>query len=320
MWKKIVNLKEIYLFGVGFLVIVGLSFGLFSYHQFQVKANSINSTDNNVIADKGSNITDKNTVLKTQKQTSSSTSTSSQQTAESVPTIANSVSQSISDPQKVTEVPILYYHSIMVEPGNELRMPPEQFNEQMMYLSSQGYNVLTPNDLYNDLYGNGTIPNKPILITFDDGYEDNYTNALPILKKYNFTATVFMVSSFVNGNGFLSADQLKELQSAGWTIGGHTVNHTDLSKVDTNTVKAELDNSKKTLENMLGTKVNYFCYPFGGYSFSVVSQVKQSGYLMAFTTKSGWVSKSSNPYLLNRVYCYANMGMKEFIRRITNLY
>lgn len=233
-------------------------------------------------------------------------------------TKTTSTSQPISAPQKVTKIPILYYHSIMVEPGNELRMPPEQFNEQMAYLSTHGYYVLTPDELYNDLYDNGTLPDKPILITFDDGYEDNNTNALPILKKYNFTATVFMVSSYINRKGFLTSDELKELQSAGWTIGGHTVNHLDFSKVDSNTVNNELKNSKITLENMLGKQVKYFCYPFGGYNSNVITQVKQSGYSLGFTTERGWVSKVSNPYLLNRVYCYANMGMNEFIKRITN--
>jgi peptidoglycan/xylan/chitin deacetylase (PgdA/CDA1 family) len=220
--------------------------------------------------------------------------------------------------KKVSSIPILYYHSILTEPGNELRMPPEQFDAQMKYLFEHGYQVITLDHLYNSINGNENLPDKPIVINFDDGYVDNYTNAYPILQKYNFVATVFMVSSYVNGTGFLTADQLRTLQSSGWTIGGHTENHTDLSKTNSAAITDELKNSRKALESIIGQPLKYFAYPYGGYNSDAVNKVKQDGYKLAVTTMRGWASSKSSPFLIKRVYCYADMEMSEFVHRITN--
>jgi peptidoglycan/xylan/chitin deacetylase (PgdA/CDA1 family) len=221
-------------------------------------------------------------------------------------------------PETPRQIPVLYYHSVLFEKGNPLRMPPEQFDDQMRYLSEHGYNVLTPDQLDLDLYGGGQIPPKPFLITFDDGYADNYTNALPILQKYHFVATVFMISSYIDGSGFLTADQLRTLQSDGWTIGGHTATHLDLSKESSDVIVEELQTSRKELKTVLGQDIDCFAYPYGGTNSTVIDKVKQDGYRTAFTTDRGWAASSQNPLLLTRVYCYANMGMDEFIRRMTN--
>ncbi len=212
---------------------------------------------------------------------------------------------------------VLYYHSVLTEKGNPIRMPPEQFEEQMRFLAEHGYNVLTPVQLEQNLRGDGQFPPKPFLITFDDGYVDNYTNALPILQKYRFVATVFIVSSYINGSGFLSADQLRSLQSAGWTIGGHTATHLDLSEQKPDQITAELQTSRETLKSILGQDVLYFAYPYGKHNDTVIKKLQQEGYRMAFTTEKGWVDSRQNLFLLPRVYCYANMGMDEFIRRVT---
>jgi len=217
-----------------------------------------------------------------------------------------------------TNVPILYYHSIMVESGNELRMPPEEFAGQMNYLSQNGYHVLTLDQLYNAFYNKASLPAKPIVITFDDGYRDNFTNAFPIMQKYNFPGTVFMVSSYIDGDGFLTTDQLKQLQTAGWTIGGHTENHIDLSQVSNETAVQELKNSRSTLENLLGQPLKYMAYPFGGYNSSIMNLTQADGYVAGFTTVRGWASQETNPYAIQRIYCYANMGIQEFERRITH--
>lgn len=215
-------------------------------------------------------------------------------------------------------VPILYYHSIAVESGNELRMPPEEFEEQMRYLSQNGYHVITLDQLYNAFYNNGSLPAKPIVITFDDGYSDNFTNAFPIMRKYNFPGTVFMVSGYIDGEGFLTSDQLLQLQAAGWTIGGHSQNHENLSKVSDEIAAQELKNSRAALESLLGRPLKYIAYPFGGFNTSIMELAQTDGYLAGFTTVRGWASPESNPYALQRIYCYANMGITEFERRITN--
>lgn len=213
-------------------------------------------------------------------------------------------------------VPVLYYHSVAVEAGNELRIPPAQFEEQMAYLAQEGYHSVTLEELYRYLYADGALPAKPVVITFDDGYVDNYTNAYPIMQKYGFTGTVFMVSGWLNGSGYLSEQQLRELADAGWEIGGHTVNHPNLTGIDSATLDKELRESKESLEKILNRDVKTFAYPYGIYSEKVIESARASGYLNAVTTERGWANSKEDPYLLKRVYCYADMGMQEFTRRV----
>lgn len=226
--------------------------------------------------------------------------------------------QPVAAAARAEAVPVLYYHSVMIQAGNELRMPPAQFEEQMSYLASHGYHDITPQELEQFLRGRGQLPTKPFMITFDDGYADNYTNALPILQKFKFTALVFMVSSYVDGSGYLSGSQLKSLVSAGWTIGGHTVNHVNLAKLDGTAQTRELLDSKKFLEKLTGQPVWCFAYPFGAYNTEIIEQLQKADYQLAFTTERGWALRDANPFLIQRVYCYANMGLREFIRRIEN--
>ena len=220
--------------------------------------------------------------------------------------------------QRPQAVPVLYYHSVMLEEGNEVRMPPDQFEAQMAYMRDKGYESVTLDQLYL-AYNNGEgLPAKPFVVTFDDGYVDNYTTAFPILKKYGFVATVFMVTSYINGEGFMSWSQLKELISSGWEIEGHTVNHPYLSQIDKTAVFKELKSSKELLEKGLGQPIDFFAYPYGDVNADVAMAVKDSGYLMAFTTERGWADINLDQWHLQRVYCFANMGLNEFSRRLHN--
>lgn len=220
--------------------------------------------------------------------------------------------------QKAQAVPILYYHSVMQENGNEVRMPPDQFEAQMAYLKDKGYHSISLEQLYKATYKGGDLPAKPFVITLDDGYVDNYTTAFPILKKHGFTATVFMITSYINEEGFMSWSQLKDLVANGWEIEGHTANHPYLSKIDPKTVLSELRTSKELLENKLGQPVNFFAYPYGDLNANVVQALKDTGYLMAVTTERGWADGKSDAWHVQRVYCYASMGMNEFSRRLQN--
>lgn len=229
-------------------------------------------------------------------------------------------SQSAEDQKlKDISVPVLYYHSISsIEPKNELRMPPSEFEKQMAYLSQHGYHTVSLTQLDNFFHGKGTLPAKPIAITFDDGYKDNYTNALPILKKYGFTATVFVIVNEVGKNDKMSWEELNELIHAGWEIGSHTMNHLDLTKLNSSKLIQEVKQSKELLENHLGNTIKFFVYPSGRYNANVVKTIKDAGYIMAFTTVKGWDNRKTDPFLEHRVYCYKTMGMKEFENRIKN--
>ena len=220
--------------------------------------------------------------------------------------------------QEAQAVPILYYHSVMRENGNEVRMPPDQFEAQMAYLQDKGYHSISLEQLYQATYKGGGLPAKPFVITLDDGYVDNYTTAFPIMKKYGFTATVFMITSYINGEGFMSWSQLKDLVANGWEIEGHTANHPYLSKMDPETALSELKSSKELLEKGLGQPVDFFAYPYGDLNANVVQALKDTGYVMAVTTERGWADGKEDVWHVHRVYCYASMGMNEFSRRMQN--
>ncbi len=220
--------------------------------------------------------------------------------------------------QEAQTVPILYYHSVMQEAGNELRMPPKQFEAQMAYLQDNGYQSISLEQLYQASYKGGALPEKPFVITFDDGYVDNYTTAFPILAKHGFTATVFMVTSYINGEGYMSWHQLKDLVVNEWEIEGHTNNHPYLTKVNPSTLLNELNSSKKLLEKELGRTANFFAYPFGDLNDNVVQALKDTGYMMAVTTERGWADAKVDAWRVQRIYCYASMDMNEFMRRMQN--
>ncbi|MCH3965361.1 MAG: polysaccharide deacetylase family protein [Clostridium sp.] len=216
-------------------------------------------------------------------------------------------------------VPVLMYHSIDYEENNELRIPADKFQNHMKYLKDNGYTTLTMDEFYDFMIKNKPVPRKSVLITFDDGYEDNYKNAYPILKKFGFKATIFVITSTVDNDGsYLNSSQLKEMSKNGIDIEGHTVNHDDLSKLDYNAQLKTLKDSKSFLEDILNKEVNYVAYPFGRCNGSTVKAAETAGYKMAFTTEGGWANRNQGIYELHRVYMSNNHDMNEFQRRLTN--
>ncbi|KAA8671988.1 polysaccharide deacetylase family protein [Clostridium sp. HV4-5-A1G] len=216
-------------------------------------------------------------------------------------------------------IPVLYYHSIDYEKGNELRIPKEKFREEMKFLRDNGYTTLTMNEFYNFLAYNKPIPKKSVVITLDDGYEDNYENAFPILKEFGFKATIFIITGAIdNEKNILTSSQLREMEHYGIDIESHTVNHDKLDKLTYNEQLSTLKNSKNFLEKLLGKRVNYIAYPYGEWNGDTVKAVKAAGYKLAFTTASGWANKNEGLYTLSRVYISANHKMEEFKRRLTN--
>ncbi|NMM61622.1 polysaccharide deacetylase family protein [Clostridium sp. P21] len=216
-------------------------------------------------------------------------------------------------------VPVIMYHSIDYEEGNELRVPKEKFREQMKYLKDNGYTTLTLEELYNFMYNNKPIPEKSVVLTFDDGYKDNYENAYPVLKEFAFKATVFIITNCIDKDkGFLTSAQLKEMDKNGVDIESHTLGHDKLSELPYDKQVETLKGSKDVLEKLLNRKVKYIGYPYGKSNSETVKAAKDTGYNMAFTTESGWSNKNQGIYTLNRVYISANHSIKEFERRISD--
>lgn len=214
-------------------------------------------------------------------------------------------------------IPVIMYHSIDYEKGNELRVPKEKFREQMKDLKDNGYTTLTMRQLYDFMASNKPVPEKSVVLTFDDGYKDNYENAYPVLKEFGFKATVFIITNCIDKDkGFLTSKELKEMDKNGMDIESHTLNHDKLDELPYNKQVETLKGSKEFLEKILNKKVKYIAYPYGKYNNDAIKATKDTGYNIAFTTESGWANKQQGIYKLHRVYISANHDIKEFEKRI----
>jgi peptidoglycan/xylan/chitin deacetylase (PgdA/CDA1 family) len=199
------------------------------------------------------------------------------------------------------DVPILNYHKVATL-QHPLSMLPEDFEKQMAYLQDNDYHTITPDQLMAYLKFAKPLPDKPIMITFDDGYRDNFTNAFPIMQKYGFTGTIFLATGLVNQDErFLTWDQVRQMKQAGFVFGSHTVNHVNLTKLGAEQIQAELTESRDEMEAQLGEKPRYFAYPTGAYNLQIEQMVRQAGYRAAFTIRYGQVGADSDPYALERI-------------------
>jgi peptidoglycan/xylan/chitin deacetylase (PgdA/CDA1 family) len=199
-------------------------------------------------------------------------------------------------------VPVLNYHQINNTDHNSLTLSNTEFEAQMKYLADQGYTTITPDHLADYIQYGKELPSKPILITFDDGYKDNYQEAYPILQKYHFTATIFLISDFVNTyDRYLTWDEINEMQNDGLIFEGHTVNHISLTQASDDEITNELVQSKAALESHLGKKIEYLAYPCGDYNQNIIDLTKKAGYRAAFTIDLGRDTTSSTLYSLNRI-------------------
>lgn len=201
----------------------------------------------------------------------------------------------------LNDIPILNYHKVD-NLYHSLSLSPAEFEEQIRYLADNGYHSITPDQLLGYLKHGKALPNKPVLITFDDGYADNYHNAYPILKKYGFTATIFLVTSFMDRDPrYITWAQVREMVDHGFVFGSHTVAHTALTKVTAQQATQELVESRQEMERQLGQSPRYFAYPTGAYNLQVENLVRKAGYKAAFTIRYGQAGSESDLFALERI-------------------
>jgi peptidoglycan/xylan/chitin deacetylase (PgdA/CDA1 family) len=213
-------------------------------------------------------------------------------------------------------IPVLMYHSISTNPKNSLCVSEKQFKKEIEWLYNHNYHTLNMDEFYQALVQGAPIADNPILITFDDGYLDNYKTAWPILKKYGFHATFLIVTSHVDSN-HIDWNQLKELISEGNSIGSHSVNHYNLKTLTYKQQERELSESKQTLENRLGVNIKAFCFPSGQYNKTTLKLLSELGYTLSFTTNPGKVYLGDNQFKLNRVRIWNGMPFSDFIKQVS---
>lgn len=190
-------------------------------------------------------------------------------------------------------VPVFMYHSIapwhagMSRVQRDLTVEPAVFEEQMRHLKENGFTAVRLEALVDHLLRGTPLPEKPVVLTFDDGWDNQYRFALPILVKYGHQATFFVTTDFLGHGRFLTWPQLKEMESRGMSIGSHTMSHPFLARLSDPRVRREVEGSKTALEKFLGHPVRTFAYPYGSYNNRVASAVRAAGYDAARSVASG---------------------------------
>ena len=197
-------------------------------------------------------------------------------------------------------ITILNYHKVD-NMNIALSVLPEDFDRQMAYLKENGYNTINTDQLYDYMVNGAELPENPIMITFDDGYEDNYQNAYPILKKYGFTGTIFVITDFVVISLIINLGTNKRMKANGMDFQSHTASHKSMTELTEAQLKDELTRSKQTLDTQLNQDTKFMAYPTGTYNLYIAKLVNDAGYRGAFTIKYGNVDRASNIYALERV-------------------
>lgn len=216
---------------------------------------------------------------------------------------------------------VLMYHEIVDGiPSDSLRrkvqhsylIPVQSFLEQMAILSSSGYVSVRLADLVRAVRDKASLPEKSIVITFDDGFDGNVRYALPILKRFGFTATFFISTGLIGTRDMMTWDSVRLLSAEGMDIQSHTVSHPLLSVLDPETTRKELVESKQVLERNVGTPVEYMSYPNGDFSPAVIEALKSSGYKAACSSRFGRNSHGTPIYELRRTKVGVDCSAEQF--------
>jgi peptidoglycan/xylan/chitin deacetylase (PgdA/CDA1 family) len=218
------------------------------------------------------------------------------------------------------KVPVLMYHEIAdaTAAPSGMAVPPEVFADQLAYLHDAGFTAVTAGTLGKILAGGaGPVPERPVVLTFDDGYGDFYTRALPLLKQYGHTATVFQTTGWVGTEiepdwWMLNWRQLAELAEAGIEIGAHTHEHPELDRLSGDKLRDELAGPKRMIEDKLGVAAPGLAYPYGLWNAKVRRAVREAGYAYAYAIGNAMVTRGSDPLTLPRLTVDRSTTMEQF--------
>lgn len=214
-------------------------------------------------------------------------------------------------------VPVLMYHYVSPLPADaddirvNLTVTPELFDAHMAYLSANGYQTVSLYEIHAALLTGAPLPMRPVVLTFDDGYRDHYTHVFPILRRYGFTGTFFVISGFVDAANpnHLTWDQVREMADAGMSMEAHTKNHRDLRNRDYPFLIYEILGSLESLRAHTGRETRMFSYPVGRYDERVLDVMDDTQVLRAVTTQHGAWHTLDNALEMPRLRVHHNTGV-----------
>jgi peptidoglycan/xylan/chitin deacetylase (PgdA/CDA1 family) len=205
-------------------------------------------------------------------------------------------------------VPILTYHNIGYEKGS-FSVTPENFSRQMEFIKNKGYEVISLSELIENIGNKRHTKRNMVVLTFDDGYKDNFVYAYPVLKKTGFPATIFLVTEYIgkpfkanDEKEFMSWEEIRVMSRGGVSFGGHSRTHFDLGSFKNASMAfEEISGSKRIIEEKTGKPVEFFCYPGGAFNEKAKALVIKAGYKGACTTNRGFAKFNSDVYELKRI-------------------
>lgn len=210
-------------------------------------------------------------------------------------------------------LPILTYHSLD-DSGSVISTSPATFETQMKYLAQSGYQSLSLSEATVFIRERKPFPEKAFVMTFDDGYQNNYTVAFPAMKEFGFKATVFLISAYcgkswsggvysLEARPMLSWSEIKEMHRYGVEFGAHTSTHPDLTRIPIDQAEREMAGSKTAIQDRLGAQVQSFAYPFGRLN-AKVQEIARGQFSAACSTRLGKIEVADDPFSLKRIDMY----------------
>ncbi len=223
---------------------------------------------------------------------------------------------------RTLRVPVLMYHYLSAPPAGadvyrlDLSVSPELFAEHLDRLQAEGYATISPYDLVEALQRGSELPPKSVLITFDDGYRDNYENAFPLLRERQLQATIFVVTDFIDEErpAYLTWEMAREMLASRIAIESHGRNHVGLAGKDDDYLVWQALGSLETIEYELGVRPRFVSYPAGEYDQRTIDVFRSAGYWAGFTTKQGTAQQSTAPFELQRIRVRGTTSADELIR------
>jgi peptidoglycan/xylan/chitin deacetylase (PgdA/CDA1 family) len=231
------------------------------------------------------------------------------------------------------KIPILMYHSVSQDAAPKFKrfaVAPALFSEHMAYLHQHAYTPVTVTQLTQAYaQGGAALPEKPVVLTFDDGFSDFYKEVLPVLKRYSFTATLYIVTAFINETSrwlqkegeatrpMLTWDQIVRINDAGIECGGHTHTHPELDTLPLSRARDEIVHCKDLIEKHVGQEVLSFAYPYGYHTAGIKQLVRDAGYTSACAVKYEMSSETTDPFALTRLIVSNDMSVGELANALT---
>jgi peptidoglycan/xylan/chitin deacetylase (PgdA/CDA1 family) len=205
-------------------------------------------------------------------------------------------------------VPILTWHRVhlfateLTKSIPDETVEPSVFRAEIDALASHGYHSVTQLQLFNALFHGARLPARPVMLSVDDGYVDDVTNILPVLRAHHMVATFYIITGRFHEPGFVNQTEVRRLDDAGMDIGAHTRTHVPLNAIPTAEMKNQVLGSRDDLRRVLGHPVQWFAYPFGAFSPAVEDELRRAGFVLAVTTEGGTTESSLAPLTMPRIH------------------